>query len=80
MEQKWRIEGYDAFDGELYSISGQYDSREEAEKAALEEYKKTEYLQPTESSGGQFNDGIQDRIYIINPEGEKIRFMPYPTN
>lgn len=67
----WRLEGYDTFGGESYALAGAYASEAEAREAARRRLAELERLQPTASSGGQ--SGIQDRVYILAPSGERIR-------
>ena len=74
----WKLEGYDTFSDESYGLSGEYKSLEEAEKAAVGRLEEIEETQPSGSSGGQ--DGIQDRIYIMKPDGSKYLFVPKIKN
>ena len=76
MEGKWKLEAWDVFDAGNYSIPGSYDTEEQAIEAAKIELQELEKLQPTESSGGQSETGVQDRVYIVRPDGTKYR---YPT-
>ncbi len=69
----WGLEGYDTFKEEFYPLDGRFSSEESARNAARERLKKLEKTQPTESTGGQ--DGVQDRVYIIRPDGSKYRFL-----
>jgi hypothetical protein len=71
--------GYDTFEGEHYPLDGEghdgktYLPEYPAYEAALEDAQfRLAYLeqtQPAASSGGQGFDGIQDRVYIIHPDG-----------
>jgi hypothetical protein len=84
----WRLEGYDAFDGTPYpmgtlmrengsTIDGMqpsYDSYEGAYADALKALADIEQRQPSASSGGQ--SGIQDRVFIIHPDGRRERVRP----
>ncbi|OGG44092.1 hypothetical protein A2841_01205 [Candidatus Kaiserbacteria bacterium RIFCSPHIGHO2_01_FULL_48_10] len=73
----WRLEGYDTFEGghdAFYPIEGEYESESAAQTAARQRLKKLERSQPSSSSGGQSSTGIQDRVYIVRPNGEKYRF------
>ena len=72
-KNKWGLEGWDTFARESYPLSGSFESREAAMKAALEKLKIIEQQQPAETSGGQ--SGIQDRIYIVDPEGQAERVI-----
>jgi hypothetical protein len=73
-ERGWRLGGYDTFDRTDYGIDGRYASRAEAEEAARERLAHLERIQPSASSGGQGRYGIQDRVYIIAPDGSVSRF------
>lgn len=67
----WRLCYHDTFAGESRLMSGRYRSRARAERAARRELKRIEKLQPTRRSGG--SDGIQDRIFIVGPDGRSER-------
>lgn len=69
----WRLVGYDTFSNEWYDLDGKYHSEEAAEKAAKKRMGELEKSQPSVSSGGQ--SGIQDRVYIEGPDGQKHRFI-----
>ena len=71
---KWRIEGWDTYAGESYPIPGRYASKTNAVSAAKRYLKKLERQQPSEISGGQ--EGIQDHVHVIGPEGETLRILP----
>jgi len=71
---RWKLEGYDTFAGEVYPIEGTWRSQEAAEKAAATVLKKLEKQQPPLQSGGQ--EGIQDQVYIIRPDGTRYRYLP----
>ena len=75
-DSKWKLEGRDGFDpdAENYSLDGEYDTREEAEIGALKRLKELERSQPGVESGGQHEDGIQDHVYLVSPDGGRIRF------
>lgn len=77
-QTKWELEGVDAFDGQRYFLS-RHDSVEEAERAARIRLVHLELIQPTASSGGQRPHGIQDRVYIIDPDGLRRRIVLEPT-
>lgn len=70
---KWKIEGYDTFDASSYPLAGEYDSEDDAKQAARNRLSELETNQPSSTSGGQ--SGIQDRVYIVNPNGNKYRFF-----
>lgn len=84
----WRLEGYDTFDGQSYplgtirlegsteSIDGMkpsYDSYEDALADARKRLAGLETSQPAARSGGQGTYGIQDRVFIIHPDGRRER-------
>jgi uncharacterized protein involved in type VI secretion and phage assembly len=71
----WRLAGYDPFANEWYDYPGEtYASRTEAEAAAQRALQELERTQPTAQSGGQ--TGIQDRVYIVHPDGTRSRVLP----
>ena len=74
-QRGWRLVGHDTFAGTDYGLDGRYSSRAEAEQAARERLAHLELIQPSASSGGQGRYGIQDRVYIIAPDGSSSRFM-----
>jgi len=69
----WKLEGYDAFSSEAYPLEGEYATEEEAIHAAKQRLLELENLQPSTSSGGQESGGIQDRVFIIGPNGQRRR-------
>jgi hypothetical protein len=76
---KWKLIGYDTFEGEYYPFwslpnHGEYSSEEEALSEAVKWMKHIEGLQSSEHSGGQMAGGIQDRLYIQKPDGTTKRF------
>lgn len=73
---RWHLMGFDTFAGEYYPIAGSWTSREGVEKAAARELNKIEKLQPTQDSGGQADGGIQDRVFVVQPDGGMRRFLP----
>ena len=75
--KKWKLQGYDTFQGgndAFYPLEGEYDDQAAAEQAALVRLAELEKTQPTQSSGGQSKDGIQDHVYVVRPDGTKYRF------
>ena len=75
MSNKWMLQGWDAFEEECYSIPGDYGSLTDAELAAKARLEELEKTQPSETSGGQNENGIQDHVFIIHPDGRKTRFL-----
>jgi len=76
MTEKWSLQGYDAFAEEFYRLDGEYDSENAARSAGVAQLKSVEESQPTLSSGGQGDMGIQDRFFIVRPDGSQYRFIP----
>ncbi len=81
MRNKWRLVGLDTFSYEWYPILNdnyskrlEFETEDEARLAAEKQLEKIEQQQPTASSGGQDPGGIQDRIYIESPTGERYRY------
>lgn len=77
---KWKLEGQDVFDMDdddrgFYPLEGEYDTEELAKAAARIRLKELEGTQPSAGSGGQSDNGIQDRVYIVRPDGSKHRFV-----
>jgi hypothetical protein len=79
--ETWKLEGYDTFSNEPYALgrpgSGlepSYPSRDAALAGAHQRLADLERSQPSASSGGQ--DGIQDRVYLIHPDGHRERVLP----
>ncbi len=71
----WRLEGYDTFDGAPYPLEGVYGTEAAARAAARGRLVYLETTQPTAASGGQGELGIQDRVYVVRPDGTKYRFL-----
>jgi len=79
----WRLEGYDTFSDEPYPLDGKYGDgcqpsypgRDAALADAFKRLRELERTQPSSSSGGQ--SGIQDRVYLIHPDGHRERVYPW---
>ncbi len=69
--QVWRLRGYDAFAGEWYPLPGIFLSESAAIRAARRRLKQLEKAQPSSVSGGQ--DGIQDQVHLVCPDGSLKR-------
>lgn len=80
MKEMWKIIGYDAFEGEYYSLDGEYENELQVRAAALERMKLLEETQPSVDSGGQDEFAIQDCIFIKRPNGTRYRFIPIPPD
>ncbi len=61
------LQGEDTFDNEYYPLAIDIDDMPTAEVLRVARLRKLEEEQPTESSGGQSWGGIQDRVYIRQP-------------
>jgi hypothetical protein len=72
-EVLWTLEGYDTFSDERYPFSGAFESEASARAAADERLDELERQQPSSRSGGQ--EGIQDRVYIVRPDGTRYRYL-----
>ena len=73
-KEVYKLEGYDTFECEFYPVPGEYATEDEVKKAACKFMQELEELQPSETSGGQEDSGIQDRVYIVKPDGTKYRY------
>ncbi|MEK7100763.1 MAG: hypothetical protein AAB921_01555 [Patescibacteria group bacterium] len=80
MNGKWKLEGCDVFDMPEdhghYPIGGEYDTEDQAIEAAKSRLIELEKSQPTKESGGQSDRGVQDRLYIVRPDGSEYRYLP----
>ena len=76
MNGKWKLEGWDVFDTPHYPIAREYDTEEQAIEAAKLRLLELEKDQPTKESGGQSDSGVQDRVFIVRPDGSKYRYIP----
>lgn len=72
----WKLEGYDTFDGTYYPLPGAYDDKDGALAAAWAMLDWLEEFQPTSRSGGQGSGGLQDRVYVVSPDGTGYRVFP----
>jgi hypothetical protein len=70
----WKLQGHDTFAHESYPLDGDFDTEAAAIAAARAYLADLEQTQPSASSGGQ--DGIQDRVYVIRPDGTGFRVWP----
>ena len=74
----WAVDGYDTFESgpdAYYRVKDGLASEEEALIAAAGYMKALEREQPSEQSGGQGSMGIQDRVFIVRPDGSRYRFF-----
>jgi len=74
--RNWRLRGFDSFSGEDYQLPGAYRSEAQVLRAAQKRLAQIERQQPSETSGGQ--DGIQDQVFIMRPDGTQYRYLPDP--
>jgi hypothetical protein len=70
----WKLQGFDTFAGEWYSLPGMFLTEQATLRAANRQLKKLEKLQPSRYSGGQ--TGIQDQLYIVRPDGTTYLYQP----
>ena len=70
-DSPWQLWGRDAFSTDMYWVSS-HGTEAECLAAAREYLRELEDQQPSERSGGQ--DGIQDRIFIVGPNGTRHRY------
>ena len=76
MKTTWGVDGYDTFEEEYYPLGDGYLNEEQTRSAAAE---KLRAIQETQSgAGGQGHEGIQDHVFIVQPDGTRIRFVPLP--
>jgi hypothetical protein len=74
---KWELRGHDTFTNEDYPLAGDFDTEHDAIMAAKLELINLERTQPSLESGGQ--DGIQDHVYVIRPNGTRFRVLTNTT-
>lgn len=74
LNNKWSLLGLDTFSDEYYPLDGEYLTEMEAKLAAIKRLFELEESQPSKTSGGQGPCGIQDRVYIIRPDGTRYRY------
>jgi hypothetical protein len=71
---RWRLRGHDTFAGENYPLPGGFRTEKAAQNAARRRLAELERSQPSATSGGQ--DGIQDQVYVVRPDGTSYRYRP----
>lgn len=75
---KWRLVGLDTFSREWYGLEGQFEAERDAIAAAQARFAELRAYQPALHSGGAV-DGIQDRVYIVDPNGNEYCYgVPDP--
>ncbi|HZE99528.1 MAG TPA: hypothetical protein VE981_21160 [Planctomycetota bacterium] len=75
MGKSWALIGFDTLANEWYEVSF-FEREAEAARAGLMQLQEIEKTQPTVTSGGQADYGIQDRVYIQRPDGTRYRLLP----
>lgn len=78
MTEVWKIIGYDTFEESYYPVPGSYQDERSTRLAAKLRLDLLNQTQPPESSGGQNEGAIQDRIFIKRPDSTLYRFIPIP--
>ena len=73
-KRRWRLEGWDTFSVHSYPLAGSYRSEWMARIDARLKLWVLEREQPSSQWGGQ--DGIQDQVWIIGPDGSRYRYVP----
>jgi len=73
--QTWRLQGHDTFAREDYPLEGDFACEADAMAGARARLAALELEQPSASSGGQAMDGIQDRVFVIRPDGSTFRVV-----
>jgi hypothetical protein len=71
---RWRLRGRDTFAGQDYALRGVFWTEKAAQRAARRRLAELERSQPSATSGGQ--DGIQDQVYVVRPDGTSYRYRP----
>lgn len=71
---KFKLLGFDTFSNEWYGL-GEFKTEEEAREAGIKRLKELAISQPASSSGGQGIFGIQDRVFIETPDGQRHRLL-----
>ena len=75
-EASWKLAGYDTFSNEEYALDGTYPTEAAAKEAAKARLAHLERTQPKAHSGGQSEDGLQDRVFIVAPSGSSYQYVP----
>lgn len=70
----FKVLGFDTFSSEWYSL-GSFHAEEKALAVAQAKLRVLEHTQPSASSGGQAEMGIQDRVFIEGPDGARRRVL-----
>lgn len=76
---KWHLDGWDEFDSTFYRADiwfnggAGFDTREEAEGAALELVRQNELIYAPDEDEDEQNS-LRDEVYIVTPEGDRQLF------
>jgi hypothetical protein len=73
---RWTLRGEDVFSSEYYHLPGRHWTEALARMAARRRLRYLERTQPSASSGGQKEPGIQDRVFIVRPDKTCYRYVP----
>ena len=71
IKKPWLLVGWDTFAREPYPVS-KHATEQECRAAARDFLRDLEIKQPSEQSGGQ--QGIQDQVFILGPQGKQYRY------
>jgi tetratricopeptide (TPR) repeat protein len=75
-QESWKLIGFDTFESAWYELEGDYANESQALEAAQARLRYLEETQPSATSGGQADEGIQDRVYVVCPDRSRYRVMP----
>ncbi|OIP24913.1 hypothetical protein AUK11_02030 [bacterium CG2_30_37_16] len=70
---KWHLKDFDTFEEEYYGLKGSFETEELAIAGGKEKLKELEETQPSSQSGGQDPLGIQDKVFVVRPDGTDFR-------
>lgn len=73
-ENKWTLKGLDTFENEYYPLGGEFENEEQALAAAAVCLANIKRTQPDEDSGGDDVGSIQDRVFVVRPDGTQYRY------
>ncbi|HEY5446680.1 MAG TPA: hypothetical protein VIJ87_19920, partial [Pyrinomonadaceae bacterium] len=70
----FKLLGYDTFSNEWYNLE-EFSTEKKAREAGIKRLEELAISQPASSSGGQTSGGIQDRVFIEFPDGNRYRVI-----
>lgn len=70
----FKLLGYDTFSNEWYDLE-EFPTEKKAKEAGVKRLEELAISQPASSSGGQASGGIQDRVFIERPDGNRYRVI-----